>query len=84
MQSSLTGFFSTTGVEGLDLDFAAGEGRSSKSPNTGAISGVLRIWTEIICTSIAGGNVSAHLLHALGVALSFQLVFSGKSRMILK
>ena len=43
MQSSLTGFFSTTGVDGLDLDLAAGEGRSSKSPNTGAISGVLRI-----------------------------------------
>ena len=43
MQSRLTGFFSTTGVDGLDLDFAAGEGRSSKSPNTGAISGVLRI-----------------------------------------
>ena len=55
MQSSLTGFFRTTGVEGLDLDFAAGEGRSSKSPNTGAISGVLRIWKEFICTSIAGG-----------------------------
>ena len=55
MQSSLTGFFSTTGVDGLDLDFAAGEGRSSKSPNTGAISGVLRIWKEFICTSIAGG-----------------------------
>ena len=68
------GWTSTLLLERVDPPSLPTQGRSLECFGSG----------ESLSAPLLLGNVSVHLLHALGVALSFQLVFGGKSRMIFK